>query len=249
MKRNVLLLTSTIKPRPNQPQLSVIDPEARLRDYESALEFYSHQLEKGRVDRIVFVDNSGFDLRCLSDRFQSQDIEWISFYGLDYPHTYHRGYGEFRLIDYAFSHSVFLRDLSDTDVVWKVTGRYIVRNLGSVIRLAPRNFDFYCDIKNNWVGMEIMAWNRAGYEALIKGVWQKFAGEMAPELILSDTIKSISTRMKNISTTYFWPPYIEGRRGSDGGKFIGRFTPIRFGLVIFSKLALLPFRYLSGLKV
>ncbi|MEI8356469.1 MAG: hypothetical protein WCG31_10355, partial [Deltaproteobacteria bacterium] len=39
---------------------------------------------------IVFIDNSGYDLRCLSERFTSERIEWISFYDLDYPNNYHQ---------------------------------------------------------------------------------------------------------------------------------------------------------------
>lgn len=244
-KRNILLLTATIKPNPNQPQLKLINAEERLKDYESAMEFYSHQLEIGELDRIIFVDNSGYDLSYLSSRFQSKDIEWISFFGLDYPNYYHRGYGEFQLIDYAFLHSTSLRAMNDADVVWKVTGRYVIKNFGHVIKLAPKNFDLYCDIKNNWVSMEIMAWNKTGYETLIKGIWKDFATGMAPELVLANFIKNNSgTTSRKIVDSYYWPPFILGRRGSDGSNFKGRYTPIRFGLTLVIKLALLPVRYL-----
>ena len=246
---NILLLTSTIKPNPDQPQLVLVNPVDRLKDYESALEFYAHQLARGRLDKIIFVDNSGFDLGCLSDRFQSKNIEWISFYGLDYPNTYHRGYGEFKLIDYAFSHSITLRALCDSDVVWKVTGRYIIKNMGNVIKLAPARFDLYCDVKKNWVDMGLMAWNKAGYNSLIKDVWQKFATGMAPELILADAIKRQADASDTIIMTYFWPPFVVGRRGYDGSKYIGRFTPIRFALTLVIKSILWPFRYLSNLII
>src|SRR5271169_5201413 len=98
--KNTLLLTSTIKPNPNQPKLKLTNPEERLEDYRKALVFYTGALKEGIIDRIVFVDNSGFDLKCLSDDFPSSNIEWLSFFGLDYPTFYHRGYGEFKLIDY-----------------------------------------------------------------------------------------------------------------------------------------------------
>jgi hypothetical protein len=200
------------------------------------------------VDKIVFVDNSEFDLHRLSNRFQSENIEWLSFNGLDYPNTYHRGYGEFKLIDHAFSHSGFLRDMDDEDVVWKVTGRYIIKNLGNVIRFAPRKFDLYCDVKKNWVSMEIMAWNKSGYTTYIKGAWEGFTTKMAPELILVDSIKSKLGEGK-VCMSYLWPPYIAGRRGTDGGNFIGRFTPIKFGLDLVRKAALWPIRYLSSIVV
>lgn len=243
---NILLLTSTIQPNPNQPQLSLINPEERLKDYQTALEFYEQQLDSGWVDKIVYVDNSGYDLRCLSDRFKSKNIEWISFYGLDYPNTYHRGYGEFKLIDHAFSNSIILQEMGDADVVWKLTGRYIIKNLANVIRLAPKKFDLYCDIKNNWISMEILAWNRLGYKTYIKGAWQNFATGMAPELILSDSIKNNLDAAKVI-TKYYWPPFIIGRRGSNGSNFKGRFTPVKYWFLLVYKFALLKIRWLRNI--
>lgn len=245
MKRNILLLTATIKPRPDQPQLKLINVEERLKDYELAMEFYSRQLEMGALDKIIFVDNSGYDLSSLSSRFQSTNIEWISFFGLDYPNSFHRGYGEFRLIDHAFLHSTSLRTLGDDDVVWKVTGRYIIDNIVNVINLAPKSFDLYCDIKNKWVGMELMAWSKTGYETLIKGVWQKFATEMAPELVMANFImNNAGVKTNKIIVHYYWPPFILGRRGFDGGNFNGRYTKIKFGFTLVLKLAMLPIRFL-----
>jgi hypothetical protein len=140
--KNILLLTSTIRPKANQPQLKLADPAERLKDYRKALEFYVRLVEAGTLDKIVYADNSGEDLRCLSSHFPADRIEWISNYDLDYDSSYHRGYGEFRLVDHAFSSSRTLASLAPEDRVWKVTGRYIVKNLSTVMALSPRRFDF-----------------------------------------------------------------------------------------------------------
>ena len=239
---NIVLLTSTIKPNSNQPGLKLTNPEDRLEDYREALAFYSMKLREGTIDRIVFVDNSGFDLKCLSDIFPSKNIEWISFFGLDYPLSYHRGYGEFKLIDYAFANSSNLRKLETGDIVWKITGRYIVKNLKSIIKYAPRQFDLYCDIRKNWVDMGIMAWSSAGYENHVKGMSENFKTAMPPELIMSQRIREQVKSSDRVVTNFYRMPLIIGRRGFDGGLFQGKFTYVKFLLLSCINLAKFPFR-------
>ena len=240
--KNILLLTATIRPKP-QPELAVADPGERLNDYLRALEFYVTLLSAGVLERIVFIDNSGYDLRPLAERCPSEQIEFLTFYDLDYPVTFHRGYGEFRLVDTAFTRSATLSALEKTDMVWKVTGRYIVKNLARVIRLAPKEADLYCKVKKErWVEMSLMAWSRRGYEAIIKDVWQEFASGTIPELILARKLEQFTTATCRIVTTYYWPPFIIGRRGANAVPYQGRFTPVKFAFTSLWKLAALPFR-------
>lgn len=240
--KNILLLTATIQPKADQPGLAIADPGERLGDYRTALEFYAGQLESGVLDAIVFIDNSGYDLTSLSGHFRSERIEWISFYDLDYPRDYHRGYGEFRLVDTAFSRSRTLAGLEDCDIVWKVTGRYIVKNLATVIRFAPKRVDLYCKVKKGWAEMSLMAWSRRGYETVIRNIWERFATGKIPELILAEKLAAVDGTLCRIVTVYHWPPFIIGRRGTNGAAFQGRFTPVKFALTAIGKLAMLPFR-------
>jgi len=243
--RNILLLTSTIQPKIDQPDLKLTNPQERLSDYKKAIGFYSDLLKKEVIDGIVFVDNSGFDLKCLSDIFTSKNIEWISFYGLDYPATFHRGYGEFKLIDYAFANSVTLNGLNKTDRIWKVTGRYIIKNLNHVILFSPRKFDLYCDIQKNWIDMAVISWSLTGYERSIKGMHENFKTVMAPELIMSKLIREQENSIKNngIISNYYWMPLIIGKRGGDGGQFLGKYTYIKYMLFSFVNILKLPYRY------
>lgn len=249
MNKNILLLTATIKPNPNQPQLKLTNPQERLADYRKALIFYTNMLDEGVIDRLVFVDNSGFDLKCLSDDFPSKKIEWLSFFGLDYPSSYHRGYGEFKLIDYAFANSVTLNELSKGDVVWKITGRYIIQNLKSVIKYSPGQFDLYCDIKNNWIEMGIIAWSFTGYENFIRGMSENFKTSMAPELILAKLIMEQAKLRDGIVFNHYWMPLIIGRRGFDAGSFQGKFTYLKFLLISGVNWLRIPFRGVTCLSI
>jgi hypothetical protein len=240
--KNILLLTATIKPNANQPDLNLTNPQERLEDYRRAMVFYADALKEGIIDGIVFVDNSGFELKTLSADFPSKNIEWISFYGLDYPSTYHRGYGEFKLIDFAFANSSVLKGLNESDRVWKVTGRYIIKNLKSIILYAPKKFELYCDIKNNWLDMALIAWSIKGYERSIRGMSENFKTGMAPELILSQLIKEEAKLNGGIVSSYFWMPLIIGRRGADGSQFQGKFTHLKFLLTSCVNWLKLPFR-------
>jgi hypothetical protein len=240
--RNILLLTSTIAPKPDQPDLQLIDPAKRLEDYARSLQFQVELLTRRVVDQIIYVDNSGYNLSILKYRFPLGSIEWISNYDLDYDKSYHRGYGEFRLIDNAYRSSNALRSAADGDRVWKITGRYIVKNLKTVLALQPRRFDLYCDIKDNWADMAVIAWTKSGYEQYISGLWQHFATTRVPELIFAERLKAARTSASRIVTSWYWPPVIVGRRGSDGKPLQGRLTPLRFGINASLKAAQLPFR-------
>lgn len=242
--KNILLLTSTIRPKPNQPQLKLADPEERLADYARALEFQTRLLARGVIDRIVYADNSGYDLEPLRARFASPAIEWISFYDLNYDSSFHRGYGEFRLVDRAALDSAALGAMGDADRVWKVTGRYVVENLATVIAATPRSFDLCCEVRGGWAEMGFMAWSRRGYEQHVRGLWQRFATGKVPELILAERLRQADRSASGIVTSFFWPPFVVGRRGSDGTPFQGRFTPLRFALTAGIKLIQLPVRRL-----
>ena len=116
---NTLLMTATIKPLVGIPELQRTDPLERMNDYMRALRFYCNVPETV-IARIVFIENSESDLSPLHEVASSAKathrVEFLSFNGLDYPPGYGRGYGEFKLVDYAMSHAHFLADLSDTMV-------------------------------------------------------------------------------------------------------------------------------------
>jgi len=245
--RNIVLLTATIKPKTEQHQFALTNVDDRLSDYTKALNFYYSKVKSGGIDRLIFVDNSGYDLAELSAQFRHKHIEFISFYGLDYPEHYHRGYGEFKLIEYAHKNSIILSELSDCDHVWKVTGRYIIRNISNFLMISPRDFDLYMNEndKKNWIDMEVMAWSKKGFNHVVHNVWEKFADGLPPEIILFHALNDLCKDEIKLIKKYYYPPLIDGRRGSDGSSFLGRFGYIKFILKAVIKILYLPIRSLG----
>lgn len=243
--RNLLLLTATVQPRAGQPSLAIVHPGKRLAEYEAALAFYSALLAEGAIDGIVFAENSGFPLARLAAKFPHPGIEWLAIPPSDHPLHYHRGYAEFRLIDDAVLSSRLVHEAGDALRLWKVSGRYVVRNLARVVRWAPRRFDVYGAFRNGWAEMSMLAWSRRGHDALMGRVWERFATAVPPETILFDELRAPRARALRIVRTFSWPPFIVGRRGSDGSPYQGRWTRYRFALQCAAKLPALPLRRLS----
>ena len=168
LANNVLLLTATIRPPAGVPELQRTDPTERMNDYVRALSFYC-SIRDTIIPRIVFIENSGFDLSPLSDVVSRADaahrVEFLSFNGLDHPPRYGRGYGEFKLLDYAMDNSKTLANAGAATILWKVTGRYRVLNIGRIVRTAPPNSDLYCDMRKwpvPWVDLRIFGCTLGG---------------------------------------------------------------------------------------
>jgi hypothetical protein len=233
---NTLLLTATVKPPVGIPELQRTDPTERMNDYVRALRFYCKAPETD-IPRIVFIENSGSDLSQLHDVVASANaahrVEFLSFNGLDYPPGYGRGYGEFKLLDYTMDHSTTLAGARADTMLWKVTGRYRVLNIGRIIRTAPSKPDMYCDMRTwpiPWVDLRIFGCTLGGYRSLLKGVYQQLREDiinMAPEQHLHPIIKdlakshSIVTRLRN-------EPFIDGIRGKDSKNYASGVNLIKY---------------------
>lgn len=174
MPTTMLIMTATIAPPAGAPGLARVDPALRMTDYLDALSFYMGKLGQG-IDRILFVDNSDHDCTPLRDlaasRGKGSQVDIVSYAGLDYPPDYGRCYGEMRLLEHAMGLDL-VRAMPDDTVFWKVTGRYKVRNLTSLVRTRPRDATLYCDLRvgsSPWFDMRVMAWTKAGFAAVLTG--------------------------------------------------------------------------------
>ena len=134
------------------------------------------------IDRIVFIDNSAASLepleRLVKQHGGTKEVEFLSFYGLDYPPDYTKGYGEFKLLDHGFENARLLRKMAENDKWWKVTGRYRATNLDRLVRTAPVAYDLYADFRwrKQRVDVRLMSFSRGGYERLILGRYPEMAG-------------------------------------------------------------------------
>jgi hypothetical protein len=225
--RFILLLTATLRPPPGVSARA--DPALRLEDYRIALRFYLAMLERGELARLVFVDNSDSDLGALQSEAEAVGLagrfEFMSFHGLDYPTEYGYGYGEFRLLDHAMTHSRFVNELADAVVV-KVTGRYVVRNLDALLRRLPTQFDVACDVRNRrqpWADLRVMAWTVAGYERVLRGVSARLRSDLTrvpPEMAMSRHLHDSAGTFR-IVHRFGLEPFVQGVRGYDGKNWTG----------------------------
>jgi hypothetical protein len=207
-----LLLTATVAPSVGVKNV-ISDAEQRRSEYQAALLFYRTMI--GRViDRIVFVDNSNSDLSDLREYARGYPIDLISYQGLSYPSAYGYGYGEFSLIQYAMDHIPSIQGL-----IVKVSGRYIVTNLGSVIKSA-KGVHFAGDIWNfrrPWLDLRVLMWTRTGYEALLRDVYlllRDDVNKIPPEMVLSTHV--LRSDGIAVRTYLAADPMVFGRRGFDG---------------------------------
>jgi len=227
-RRNILLLTATIAPKPGVPNLKRVDPTIRLQDYKVALDFYLSLIHQC-CDGIVFAENSNSDISELQElvdkRGMTQQVEFISVAGLDYPPSYDRGYGEFKLIDYAMAQSSLIQHQSDIrTIVWKGTGRYIIKNLTQMIQSQPSSFDIYCNCRNypkRWVDTYLIAWTPEAYQIALKEVYHKLKlnvpgipAKTAAEEILRGHL-DLWLRDLRVVQRLKTTPNIEGARAAD----------------------------------
>ena len=232
MPKNILLLTATINPLKGIPSLARTDPVLRLGDYSRSIGFYLGLLGKC-FDGIVFVENSAYDLSPLKEQVKAAGaadrVEFISFYGLDYPPSYGRGYGEFKLVDHGRAHSQFLRQ-DDDQITWKCTGRYLIRNLDKIVLRQPKSFDIYCHMRNyqyRLCDLFLLAWNNKGYEAAIRGVYAKLRNDVSAgqhtieETLFRKVIEGLPGDVRVVNR-FQQVPLVDGIRGWDNTSYSSR---------------------------
>ena len=146
-KKIVVVLTACINPN-GMIYTELQNRDERKKQYLNALYYYLTNTNF----RIVFCENSGEDLIDLKRRISNPRVEMLSFQGNDYNKNLGKGYGEYRILQYAFQHSIFLKEAT---TIVKITGRLIVNNLVEVIRLHnnlflhPRNFVYAEELKDH----------------------------------------------------------------------------------------------------
>jgi len=175
-----IIITATVIPDPDVPMLAVRDPAVRLTEYLSALPHHLHAAREIAAD-VVLAENSGADLRPFAEAAERQG----------FPHHFEllpcessaghlgRGYGELRMIADAFRGSSAIKRLGEDELVWKVTGRYRVLNLGRLASSAPK-VDLYCNLRTvsldprqrnlRWVDQWAFAMTPRGFDRYVRPV-------------------------------------------------------------------------------
>ena len=217
-----LLLTATISVPSGAPIVRV-DPLLRLRDYQQTFAFYTDFIGQG-LDRIVFAENTGFDLQTLREIADAKNVassvDFISFRGNDFPPTYGRCFGEAMIFDEVMRSC--LRYPVDT-IYWKSTGRYQVKNLDRMMKTMPQGVQFYCDLRRRgemrWADMRFMAWTRKGYDAFLANIAPSLREDINKregEITLFDLLENrFSTSTLDYARSFTTEPLIDGVRAQD----------------------------------
>ena len=227
-----LLLTATITPPADVIGLTRVDPVARMGDYLAMLTFYL-ELPEDVLRRIVFVENSQGDLgplRELAARYPKKEVEFLTFFGLDYPGRYGRGYGEFKLLNYAFDHSEQIARLGPEDKIWKGTGRLKLVNFAQMAKNAPPSYDLYCDLRNRparWMDMRYYSVTKPGYRAIFydelencrEDIIHPFAPDQLHKVVTEELMRELVGRKlgtHRIIPRFRTQPIVEGFSGYNG---------------------------------
>ncbi len=213
----LLVMTATINPYPNVIASERNDPAVRMNDYCEALEFYLRRCTL--IDRIVLVENSDTDLTPLQQTAEKnrggKRVEFISFYGQNYPPEYNRGYGELWSLDYAFQNSQLISQLKEGDRCWKVTGRYRATNLDGLVRTAPSTYDLYADFRwwKKRADVRLFSFSRGGYERLLLGRYHEMTGVILEEYFFNrfaPLVKEKGEEGSGVFPELYYVPRIEG---------------------------------------
>lgn len=138
----VVVLTGTISPS-RSAKVSRSDSELRREDYMKGLNFWLN-LEDSRLNRIIFIENSGATLDSFRDLVHRSNpynkaVEFISTEVTEIPDGIQYGWGELRMLDEGLSRSQLI--LEATHFV-KATGRLAFPKIGRLIDRMPA----WCDV-------------------------------------------------------------------------------------------------------
>lgn len=225
---DVVLLTATVVAPKDARNLARRDTALRLQDYLHAFDFYLDQLARDAFDALVLCENSGFDLAPFAAKVQRaglQDrVEMIGFFGLDHPASYGRGYGEFKLVDHAMQHSALITRLGPQVRVWKVTGRYLVRNIDRLIAGQPQQADLYCHCRNLprvWLDLYLMRWNLRAYNGLVSGIYRQLQQDATPTSAEESFRRILDCHPAHLRIVrrFLHVPRVDGVRGFDNREY------------------------------
>jgi len=139
MKKSwVILLSATVNPS-GMSYTVLQDPLVRQQHYLNSLRKWI----KNTNSPIVFIENSNCDLNFFRERLPSKSfdrIEMLTFEGNNFKPDLGKGYGEMKIIQYGMQNSHLLQN---SEFVFKITGRYHIKNFRNCIKNIKDDADLY----------------------------------------------------------------------------------------------------------
>ncbi len=220
-------MTGTFQPSANSIRLSRVNVAERIEDYKKGFRFHLGLVRRGVFDRLLFVENSGYgmqDFEPLVNSYALQDkVQLLSYKEEENDTPTTRFFGECRLLKYALDKGDWWRN-AEPAFVWKVTGRYIVRNIEKIIKGVPGTATLVLHCRNR--PMEYVDFGLAGFREDIGRRFLSLA-LARPEVSTSDErlirIMMKEGRFGDIELAPRFPeiPDFSGIRGSDNARYDG----------------------------
>lgn len=231
---NIALITSTIAPSSGVMALQRTNVTERLGDYEVAFDHYCAALKDGVFDQMVYVDNSGHDISSLEAVARTHGVshlvEFISYVSSTPPGN-NRLFLELNLIDHFVDASKFLASHPKAKV-WKITGRYLIRNIADIVSACARApGDLHINFRNHpykVVDFYLVGFTLKAYKQLFRQQIHKFEGAVDGEIILRQLLDSTPATALAMSRRLPVTPRILGVRGFDGARYGGAKDNVKY---------------------
>ncbi len=222
--KDILLITSTIAPRPDVFSLVRTDPRQRLEDYRHALALYVESLRRRTFSAIVFVDNSGHPLDALRAEAEKAGVgdrcEFVSF-ASEGAANVSRFFLEAQLLVEAAARSKVLAEAS-MDIIWKVTGRYRIGNIDAIVRSRPPQCDLYINCRDHphrVCDFFLVAFSRRAFDRMFAGGLEDYRTTESGEEILRRKIDADAFGDISVVKRFKRTPRVAGVRGFDGARY------------------------------
>jgi len=181
-----LLLTATITPHVDAKVLKILDPKIRLKQYLKSFKFYLNFLKIGKIDSIIFIENSGSCLESFRELVREYGIvdkvEFIS--SPESNVSGNRGVSEFNTIRYCIKSSKLLMNQSNAWII-KLSGRYIIKNFNKFLDMPFENLEMAFDVRSvnykplfnyekKWVNTFMFFIRRDCYLSVLDGIVEDY---------------------------------------------------------------------------
>ena len=223
---SLLLMTGTIRPNANSKNLARTAVADRIEDYKQGLEFNIELLRRGDISSLVFVENSGEGMDAFSatvaDSGISDRIELIS-YDAQQSQKEGRFVGECKLICEALSRSSLIKSCGESHV-WKVTGRYTVKNLASILKHSSSDKDLLLHCRNypmRYVDFGLAGFRLSTARDILNRILQRVKTLRDDERVLREMIDDGSFDDLSVSQRLPRVPNFYGVRGLDNSSYGG----------------------------
>ncbi len=189
------------------------DPSERRQQY---LAVFKELLGTPGVDGVVFAENSGADLSEFAQlaAAASMPFEAITVGTDDWEPEDGRGYAEALLVEHALARSSLIGD----EMFFKLTGRYLVRNLGCLITDVP-DADLYVNLRRRpilFCDTYLYGVTRRGFDLLKPHFSRLRTGAQPAERVMYDIVTNLMESGAAVVPRLRREPRVEGIRGYDG---------------------------------